>query len=135
MRMKPGTLTSPLGVAALTSIAVGGIGSLAFMYLVGRHNSSIVLVAFFAFWVSSPFVANVWMWFRVARTTAIARAPFYLSMLAVSLGSLVIYGFVALGPAIAKPAFPFLIIPLISWIVAAFLTAMMHSKSRKHEGA
>jgi hypothetical protein len=133
--MKPGSQISTLGIAALCSVVLGALGSLAFMYLVGRHNNSIVLIALFSFWVSSPFVANVWVWFTIIRTSGLARATYFSAMLAISLGSLVIYGYVALGAPMAKPAFPFLIIPLASWVVVVLVTASLLSRKRKHESA
>jgi hypothetical protein len=105
------------------------------MHLVGRHNNSTVLIALFTFWVSSPFVANGWLWFTIVRSSVLARVPYFSSMLAVSFGSLVTYGFVALGARMAKPAFPFLIIPMISWVLVGFAIATLPSRKRKHEGA
>ena len=56
--MKPASRYTILGGAALCSVLVGGLGSLVFMHLVGRHNDSTVLAALFTVWVSSPFVAS-----------------------------------------------------------------------------
>ena len=128
--MKPGSEVSILGISALLSVAVGGIGSIVFTHLVGRHNNSIVLAVFFSVWVASPFVGNAWVWFTIARSSVLAWSWYYSSMLAVSLGSLVIYGLVALGARMAKPGFPFLITPLVSWIVVALVTASLLSKIR-----
>ena len=133
--MKSGPPIRVLGIAALCSVVLGGLGSLVFMHLVGRHNNSIILIALFSFWVSSPFIANAWVWFRILHPSVLARAPYYSSMIAVSLGSLVVYGFVALGARMTRPAFPFLIIPLVSWIVVVLIAASLLSKKRKYEGA
>lgn len=133
--MRTGSQISLLKYAALSTIAVGCIGSLAFMHHVGRHNHSIVLVMLFWLWVSSAFGANLWVWFSVGRDSHPAKAPYHLAISAVSLGSLGIYGFVAFGPPMSKPAFPFLIIPLVSWIIAALLTATLLARGRKNEGA
>ena len=56
-------------------------------------------------------------------------------MMGLSLGSFVLYGFVALGVRMAKPAFPFLIIPLVSWIVVAWVAIPWFSGERNREDA
>ena len=133
--MKPRPQFTNLGFAALCSILMGGFGSVVFMHSVGRHNTSAVLVTLFTVWVSLPFVASAWLWWAIVRSSLVAKAAYYSLIVAISLGSLAVYGFVVLGSRMAKPAFPFLVTPLVSWIVVAFLTASVVSKKRKHEGA
>ena len=133
--MKLGSQISILGRAAICSIIAGGLGSLVFMHLVGRHNNSAVLMTLFTFWVSSPFVANAWLWFAVVRSSLLSKAPFFSVILALSLGSLLVYGFVARGARLTKPAFPFLITPLVSWIVIGLVTASVLAKKGRHDGA
>jgi len=133
--MKPASRYTILGGAALCSVLVGGLGSLVFMHLVGRHNDSTVLAALFTVWVSSPFVASAGLWFAIVRSPWLASAAYYSSILATSLVSVLVYGFSVLGTRTAKPAFPFLVTPLASWVVVAFLTASVLSRKRKHEGA
>lgn len=118
---------------ALSSVVVGAVGSLEFMYIVGRHNNSVVLIALFAVWVSSPFVANTWMYMAFHRAPAPARVIFYATALAISLGSLAVYGDVALGAPRVKPALPFLIVPLASWFVVALVAVTQLSRKRKGE--
>jgi hypothetical protein len=120
---------------ALSSVVVGALGSLAFMYIVGRHNNSLVLIALFTVWVSSPFVAITWMYVAFHRASAPAQVIFYWTALANSLGSLAIYGDVALGAPRVKPALPFLIVPLASWLVVALVAATQLSRNRKEEDA
>jgi hypothetical protein len=133
--MKSGEPSRILGIAALSSVVVGVLGSLVFTYVVGRHNSSVVLMAFFMVWVSSPFVANAWMYMAVLRAPASVQLVVNLTVLAISFGSLAIYGDVALGATRVKPALPFLIVPLASWLVVALVAATQISGKRKDEDA
>jgi hypothetical protein len=133
--MKSGPPFGILAVAALCAVLAGGFGSLVFMHLVGRHNDSTLLVALFTIWVSSPFLANAGLWFAIVRSSLLAKGPYFSAILMVALGSTVVYGFAALGARMAKPAFPFLVTPLVSWIVVGLATASLISKTRKHGGS
>ena len=50
-------------------------------------------------------------------------------MLALTLGSLAVYGVVALGPPRPKPAFVFLVVPLASWLLIAIVLAIAVRRS------
>ena len=113
----------PLHAIALIARVVGAIGSIAFMLFVGRHNSSRLLLLAFATWVLSPFAMLTWasvvsQWWSTRTRTAL-----YLVTILVALGSLAIYGAVALGPPRPKPAALFLLVPPASWLVIAFAIA------------
>lgn len=41
---------------AITSLIIGAIGSLAFMFYTGRNNDSVVLMTLFTGWVIMPFI-------------------------------------------------------------------------------
>jgi hypothetical protein len=133
--MKYGEPIRILGIAALSSIVVGVLGSLVFTYVVGRHNSSVVLMALFMVWVSSPFVANTWMYMAILRAPARVQLAFNSTVLVISFGSLAIYGDVALGATKVKPALPFLIVPFASWLVVALVAATRLSGKRKDGNA
>jgi len=64
------------------------------------------------------------------------RTALYTITLALTLGSLAIYGNVAFGPPRPKPAFAFLMVPLASWLAIAFVvpTAAMLSRRRTRPG-
>ena len=85
-------------------ILAGAIGSFGLEWYVGRNNSSLVLMALFAVWVMGPYVG-----------LAVTRAPMGL-VWAVAAVSLVVYGYVAVGGHVAKPAAAFLVVPLVSWV-------------------
>jgi len=133
--VKAGAKYRTLRMVALFSVVVGAFGSLASTYIVGRHNSSVVLIALFTVWVSSPFIANTCMYVAFQRASAPAQLMFYSTALAISLGSLAIYGDVALGAPKIRPALPFLVVPLASWLVVALIAATLLPRKRREEGA
>jgi hypothetical protein len=87
------------------------------MLYAGRRNNSRLLLLLFTLWVLSPFVilllANVVGW----RWPIVTRAALYYVMLVLSLSSLAIYGYVALGPPRAKTAAVFVMVPPLSWLL------------------
>jgi len=109
---------------AMLACVVGAGASLVFMYEVGHRNPSFVLMLLFAIWVLSPYVAFLVGAWKSAGWAPPLRAALYGAMLAVSFLSVVVYGMVALGPPRRQPAFAFLIVPLISWFVAAGAVAI-----------
>jgi hypothetical protein len=116
-------------IAVLTVLAGGG-GSLGFMLYTGRHNDSVVLKLLFAGWVLSPFIALLLVNAVAQRWSLIKRLTHYSLMLLITVGSLVIYSGVWSPPA-AKPAFVFLVVPLISWMlmgIAILIAAFRPSK-------
>jgi hypothetical protein len=115
--------------SALFSLVVGAAVSLGSMFWAGRHNSSIVLMLLFTFWVASPFAAMALM-HRLARRWPIKRQlVFYNQIRIISFGSVLIYiGTDSFGH-LAKPAGPFLALPAASWLLLAvwfFLTRSIH---------
>ena len=111
----------PLRAVALTLVLAGAVGSLGLMLYAGRRNSSRVLLVLFALWVLSPFIALVFANVVSKRWSALSRATLYSVMLILTLGSLAIYGDVALGPPRQQPAFVFLVVPLASWLLIAIV--------------
>lgn len=53
-------------------------------------------------------------------------------MLAVALGSLIIYGAVALGPPRPQPAAYFLLVPLGSWLLGLAAVSLVAMISRRY---
>jgi hypothetical protein len=109
--------------AALIAAPAGAVGSLALMFLVGRRQPSIILIVLFTGWVLSPFAALLWAEVLSKRWPVVPRATLHIVMLAITLGSLAVYGVVALGPPRPKPASAFLIVPLASWLLIATVAA------------
>jgi hypothetical protein len=106
---------------ALTIVVIGAIGSLYFMFNAGRHQKSIFLIVCFTAWVLSPFVALLMVRKMPDRWTTSARASFYWFMIVLTIGSLVAYSG-ALNTPQTKPAFVFLVVPFISWLLIAAVT-------------
>ncbi len=107
----------PLRAAAMILVVAGAAASLALTLQTGRHNNSRLLLTLFAVWVLSPFIALLLAGAASKRWPVPRRATLYGVMLAIAVGSVAVYGVVALGPPRAKPAFVFLVVPLASWLV------------------
>jgi hypothetical protein len=111
------TITLVVTVAA-------AIASLAFMFMVGRQQKSVVLMALFAAWVVSPFVALVYGNVISKGWAESRRSVFAGLALLLSLGSAAIYGMVAFGPPRPQPASFFLLIPAASCVVIGVVWAI-----------
>jgi hypothetical protein len=108
-----------LRVAALIAVLAGALGSVGLMLRAG--HPPLFLRVLFAIWVLSPFAVLVFAHSVSKRWSVFTRAALYGVMLAVTLGSLAIYGVVALGPPRPKPAFVFVLVPPASWLLAAII--------------
>jgi hypothetical protein len=86
----------------------------------------------FTFWVSSPFAA-LGIGARFSSTwSARTRAALHAVMLTVAVVSPCLYGAVALGPPRAQPAFTFLVVPVVTWVLGlAVLTAVAATARRR----
>jgi hypothetical protein len=120
-----------LSAAALIAVLVGAAGSVGLMLRAGHRNPSRLLLLLFAFWVLSPFAALVVAHALSSRWSVLTRTTLYSLMLLLTLGTLAIYGYVALGPPRAQTAFVFVVIPPASWLLGAIviLTAALMSGS------
>jgi hypothetical protein len=98
---------------ALALAVVAAIGSVSLMLKVGHRNSSLVLLALFTGWVLAPFLALIWA------NKLRARSALQVMTVIVAAGSLIAYGYAAFSPPMAKPAAPFLMVPLTSWVLIA----------------
>ncbi|HET7000100.1 MAG TPA: hypothetical protein VFI33_02270 [Puia sp.] len=100
-----------LGIGAAASL-----GSLAFTLQAGQHNSSLTLILLFSAWVLSPFLALLISCVLSRKWSSRARISLYILIIGISIASLLYYGRL-LSMSETKPAFVFLMIPLISWII------------------
>jgi hypothetical protein len=118
-------------LAYFVSVTLGAGGSLAFMFRVGRHNPSAILMILFTLWVVAPFAAMVLALLLFKKWSVGSRAWFHFFTIIVALGSSGIYGDVAFGTPRPQPAFMFLVVPFVSLIVigAALLIATLVSRS------
>jgi hypothetical protein len=104
------------GSLALGIATAGALGSLAFTLQAGSHNSSVVLDTLFSGWVLSPFVVLIIFCILSRRMPSKKRVSLYFLIMGISIVSLLFYGRL-LSFSEAKPAFIFLVFPLISWII------------------
>ena len=107
-----------LRTTALITVLIGALGSLVLMFNAGRNQNSVVLLTLFTIWVLSPFggllVADKFTrsWSRPA------RVMLYWLMIVLAIASLIAYSG-ALNPPEMKPAFIFLVVPPVSWLLMA----------------
>ena len=135
---KPEAL-SALRAAALIALLVGAVGSVALMLHAGqRKHSPRLLLALFAIWVLSPFVALVFANIASLGWSVITRATLYSVILVLTLCSLAIYAYVALGPLGAKTVPVFVVVPAASWLlitivvsIAALISGRLSRRSRR----
>ena len=113
------------------AVVAGAGGSLAFMLRVGHRNQSRTLLVLFGIWVLSPFVALGLAGVLSRRWSARVQPILVCATLVLALGSLAIYGTVALGPPRAKPAGVFLIVPLSSWLLIAVIISVAFLSGRQ----
>jgi hypothetical protein len=125
--------------AAQIAVLAGAVGSAGLMLRAGHRNNSRILLIMFALWVLSPFMALVLANVVSKRWSVLTRATLHSVMLVLTLGSLAIYGDVALGPPRAKTAFVFLVVPPASWLLIAIvvpIAALISGRlSRRRDGA
>lgn len=133
--MNKQTNQSALSTVAFISVLIGVLGSLYFMFNVGRENKSVILTGLFTVWVSSPFVGLFMANGLLNHWKVRSRAPFYWLMLVLAVGSLIAYSGILIPPE-TKPAFIFLIFPLISWflIMIVFLISQRVNRNDAERG-
>jgi membrane-associated HD superfamily phosphohydrolase len=123
-----GRLRGPALIAALT----GAAGSVGLLLRAGRRNDSRLLMVLMAMWVLSPFVALVWAHMVSKRWPVLTRSTLYSLMLVLTVASLAIYSDAVVSPPKAQGAFVFVVVPPVSWLLAAvaLLTAALLSSRR-----
>jgi hypothetical protein len=119
-----------LRLTALIAVLIGAVGSFGLTLHAGSHNDSIILIVLFSGWVLSPFIALLLANELAKRWSAMTRITLYIVMLLITLGSLASYGGLW-SPVGAKPAFVFLAVPLVSWLVMITVIPIAMARSRK----
>jgi len=107
-----------LRAAALIAVVVGAAGTVGLFLRAGQRTPRLLLVLM-AIWVLSPFIALVLASVVSKRWSSLTRATLYGVMLAVTLGSLAIYGDDAMGHRRAQAAFVYVLVPPASWLLIA----------------
>ena len=141
----PGEMTSKAGggspdgflgllrAVALSAVLAGTGGSVGLMLRAGRSAPRLLLVLF-TLWVLSPFVVLAWANMVSKRWSVITRATLYCLTLVLTLGSLGIYLDRVLRPPRSTPAFVFVIVPPVSWLLMTIVLAIaaLISRRRSH---
>jgi len=117
--------------AALIALAAGAAGSVGLMLRAGHRQNSRLLIGLFTFWVLSPFMALIVANVVSRRWQVLTRATLYIVMLVVTLATLAIYGYVALGPPRAKTAAVFVVVPPASLLLIAIVVPIAALMSRR----
>ena len=119
-----------LRAVALVLILIGAIGSIGLTLYTGRKNSSMLLMTIFVIWVLSPFV-GLYIADRISKHWyQVTRISLYVLMLFIPVISLIAYSGILNRPD-TKPAFMFLLIPLVSWILIAIVITIAAILSRR----
>jgi|ERR1035437_1371656 len=109
-------------IVSFIIVVAGAIVSLSFVVRAGQNNKSVLLVSLFVIWVLSPFIGLFLANFVSTRWSVPVRIALCTIIILITAGSLLVYAGVI--PAGTKPAFKFLVTPLISWIfILVFIPA------------
>jgi len=118
-----------LQAMALTVLLVGAVSSVGLVLNAGRKTPVFLLVLFIG-WVLSLFMALLVANKVSKRWSVPTRGTIYCLMLVVTLSSLVGYSG-AFNSSDTKPAFIFLVVPLISWLLIVTVIPITRRLSRK----
>jgi hypothetical protein len=117
-----------LRILALIAMLVGAIGSLGFMFNAGHNQNSVILITLFTIWVLSPFAGLLIANKISKRWTVLTRLTLCWLMLVITFVSLISYSSV-ISPLGTKPAFKFLVVPLISWLLIVTIIPLVRRLS------
>ena len=98
--------------AALPALLIAAVWSLCLMFIAGHSNKSVVLMSLFTLWVVSPYVAL----FMINRKSAVTVKQRNYLTITISVCSVIFYTVGYLSPG-KTPAFVFLLIPFMSWLL------------------
>jgi hypothetical protein len=105
-----------LGIISLSIVLIGSLASVVLVLLAGRNNTSGLLRILFCGWVLSPFIGLLIANRISAKWHILTRTILSWLMILITLVSLSCYCGILKLPG-TKPAFIFLIIPFVSWIL------------------
>jgi phosphate/sulfate permease len=128
--MKQNPKLTLLRTIAVVVVLAGAVGSLAMTLHAGHKNNSVLLVVLFASWVLSPFIAFLITNVISRLWNDLKRKTLYYIMIFLPIVSLVSYSG-AISPPGMKPAFIFLVAPLISWLFLGIFILIAVSQSRR----
>ena len=119
----------PLRTMAGAAVVIGAAGSVGLMLVAG--HPPILLRVIFVAWVLSPFAMlaladRIW-----GRWPAFTRTVLYVLAIIIAAGSLVIYGVRVWRPPASTPAFVFVMVPPLSWLLIATVVSFVAFTSRQ----
>ena len=126
--MKTEPIKKSLPFFSIFILLEGAAGSIVFTWIGGRNNSSVLLRLLFMGWVVSPYLALLAIHFYSRIRLAISDANYLRMISFITLFSLLAYSGI-LSPEGMKPAFVFLVVPFISWLI--IVLASLFSQRRK----
>jgi len=103
-------------LTALILVFSGAAGSFVATLVAGHHNHSLVLVAFFYIWVLSPFIGMIVAFLISRRWPPAVRVRLCWLICLLAAASTLGY-FLLPGIFGTRPAFVFLVIPLLNWVL------------------
>src|ERR1043165_4904083 len=106
-----------LRTMAFTAALVATVVSVGLMLRACRFNDSGVALALIAIWILSPLIALVLAEVAAKRWLIFDRAMVHGLMLAVALGSVIIYGVDVFIPLSPRKGFPYALVPVVSWLL------------------
>ena len=109
----------------------GAVGSLGLTLRTARNSHSLILVLLFGIWVFSPFMGLAVAYILSNRWPVFTRNVLYFLAMLLTIFSLLLYGGI-LTPVNMRPAFIYLVLPVLSWLMLAVVIPLTVSKSRKH---
>ena len=120
--------------SALIALYGGAAATLALVLHAGGPDRPIILVPLFVAWDLSPFVL-LWLADRVTtRWSNAARRALYALMILVGVGSVAVYIADMLWPRKAQPAFVYVAVPPVCWLVIAVVLGMASVIGRRSTG-
>jgi len=120
--------------AARIALIAGALGSLGCTLYTGRNNSSFLLMALFALWVPSPFLALGVVDFVLKQRASTIPSTLYYGMWILALSSVAVYGKSVLMPPKTAAAFVFVAFPFISWLFIVVVGLIAALQSRRNHG-
>ena len=126
--MKTEPIKKSLPFFSILILLAGVAGSIVFTWMAGQNNPSGLLRLLFLGWVVSPYLALVAIHYYSRLRLAISDAFYFRMICFVTLFSLLAYSGI-FSPKGMKPAFVFMVVPFISWLII-FLVSLF-SKRKK----
>lgn len=117
---------------ALVSTTIGAPLAVALMLRVGKGNDSRLLLLLFSLWVLVPFAMLLGAYARSKAWPATMRTTLRLLMLGVPVITIGVYGGVAFGPASARHAVMFVLVPPLTSVLVVSSLAIALLTSRSH---